>query len=260
MRTTRRLIFLAALAVFTAFFAVACNFSIGTNSSGSTSNTNSAASPASSPATAASSSAPKKNVEIEGKYDAVGTNPDGGGEYKAELTVTKRDDVYQFSWVSGQNSYDGVGVLTDGRVAVSYTDGPNGKGCGVVLYKIAADGSMNGKVGYWGTNTMETESAKRTSGSDLEGSYDIEGKNPEGKAYKGKLDVKKDGEGYSFKWSAGVELTGFGIRAGEFVAVGFGSKQCSFVGYDVQADGTLDGKWGGQGSTKFGTETAKPKK
>nr|HMT09872.1 hypothetical protein [Pyrinomonadaceae bacterium] len=76
---------------------------------------------------------------------------------------------------------------------------------------------------------------------------------------KGKLDVKKDGEGYSFKWSAGVELTGFGIRAGEFVAVGFGGKQCSFVGYDVQDDGTLAGKWGGQGSTKFGTETPKRK-
>lgn len=259
MKPFRNHISTAALAVVTAFITAACNFSVSTNSAGSTSNTNSAVSPASSSSATTSSPAPKKNVEIEGKYDTVGTNPNGGGEYKSELTVTKRDDVYQFSWVSGKNSYDGVGVMMDGEVAVSFTDGPNGKGCGVVLYKISSDGSMNGKVGYWGTNTMETESAKRTSGSDLEGSYDIEGKNPEGKPYKGKLDVKKDGEGYAFNWSAGVDLSGFGIRAGDFVAVGFGGKQCSFVGYDVQNDGTLEGKWGGQGSTKFGTETAKRK-
>ncbi|HMT09981.1 MAG TPA: hypothetical protein PKA82_18490, partial [Pyrinomonadaceae bacterium] len=173
--------FAIALAL-AAIFGVACNFSVGTNSATSTSNTNNSAS---TPAASPKAEAPKKDVDIAGKYDTTGTNPDGGGEYKAELTVTKRDDVYQFSWVSGKNSYDGVGVMTDGEVAVSYTDGPNGKGCGVVLYKIAGDGSMNGKVGYWGTNTMETESAKRTSGSDLEGSYDIEGKNPEGKPYKG---------------------------------------------------------------------------
>lgn len=259
MNFTRSTFVAIGFVAVTSLFGAACNFSVGTNSSGSTSNTSPANNTNSNTSTSSSTPAPAKTIDIAGKYDAVGTNPDGGGEYKAELTVTKRDDVYQFSWVSGKNSYDGVGVMTDGEVAVSYTDGPNGKGCGVVLYKIAADGSMNGKVGYWGTNTMETESAKRTSGTDLEGSYDIEGKNPEGKPYKGKLDVKKDGEGYSFKWSAGVELTGFGIRAGEFVAVGFGGKQCSFVGYDVQADGTLAGKWGGQGSTKFGTETAKRK-
>lgn len=259
MQVTRNRIAAVGFVLFSSLIVGACNFSVGTNTSNTTSNTTAANNSNTNSTSTTSKPAPAKDVDIAGKYDAVGTNPDGGGEYKAELTVTRRDDVYQFSWVSGKNSYDGVGVMTDGEVAVSYTDGSNGKGCGVVLYKIASDGSMNGKVGYWGTNTMETETAKRTSGSDLEGSYDIEGKNPEGKPYKGKLDVKKDGEGYSFKWSAGVELTGFGIRAGEFVAVGFGGKQCSFVGYDVQADGTLAGKWGGQGSTKFGTETAKKK-
>ncbi|MBX7054900.1 MAG: hypothetical protein K1X36_08085 [Pyrinomonadaceae bacterium] len=259
MNKTRTIFAAVGLVLVVSLIGGACSFSVGTNSTESPSNKPVAINTNSGTPSPTSPPAPSKNVDIAGKYDAVGTNPDGGGEYKAELTVTKRDDVYQFSWVSGKSSYDGVGVLMDGEVAVSYTDGPDGKGCGVVLYKIAADGSMNGKVGYWGTNTMETESAKRTSGTDLEGSYDIEGKNPEGKSYKGKLDVKKEGEGYRFNWDAGSQFSGFGIRAGEFVAVGFGGKQCSFVGYDVKADGTLDGKWGGQGSTKFGTETAKRK-
>jgi hypothetical protein len=199
---------------------------------------------------------------IAGEYDAVGANPDGGGKYKADLTVTPHDDVYQFTWKSGKSSYDGVGVMTDDRVAVAFTDGDSGKGCGVVLYKIGSDGSLDGKKGYWGVNTMETEIAARTkgSGSDLDGVYDIVGKNPQGQTYKGTLIVIQSGDGYTFDWDAGNKFSGFGIRAGSFIAVGFGGKQCSFVGYDVQSDGTLDGKWGNQISRKLGTETATPKK
>ena len=52
-----------------------------------------------------------------------------------------------------------------------------------MLYKIGSDGTLDGKAGYWGTKTKESETAKRTSGSDLTGEYDIEGKNPEGEDY-----------------------------------------------------------------------------
>lgn len=205
-----------------------------------------------------SSQAPAK-VDIAGDYDASGTNPDGKGTYKAALTVTPRDDVYQFSWKSGNTSYDGVGVMTDNAVAVSYTTGTNGKGCGVVLYKINSDGSLDGKAGYWGVNKSESEKATRTSGSDLEGSYSIAGTNTDGKDYKGTLAVTKAGQGYKFAWNAGNSFDGFGIRAGNLVAVGFGGKQCAFVGYDVKSDGTLDGRWGAESSTTLGTEVAKKK-
>lgn len=238
--------------------SIACSGNISTNTtSNNSTNSTTTASPATSTPT---TTAPAKKVDIAGKYDATGSNPDGGGQYKAELTVTPHDDVYQFTWASGAKSYDGVGVLSDDRVAVSYTEGGNGKGCGVALFKIAADGSMTSKNGYWGENKMETETATRTSGTDLEGEYSIAGKNPKGESYKGTLKVTKDGDGYLFNWNTGNSFSGFGIRAGEFVAVGFGGKQCAFVGYDVQGDGTLAGKWGSQNSKKFGTETAKPKK
>lgn len=203
--------------------------------------------------------APPTNKDIAGNYDATGSNPNGGSPYKASLVVTPRDDVYQFSWDSGGNKYDGVGVVTDSTVAVSYTDGPNGKGCGVVLYKIGADGSLDGRSGYWGVNSAESEKATRKSGSDLDGTYDITGTNVEGKDYKGTLEIKKDGEGYGFKWNAGGSLSGFGIKQGDKAIVGFGGKQCAFVAYDIKPDGSLDGKWGGQGNNSFGTETAKKK-
>lgn len=154
-------------------------------------------------------------------------------------------------------TYDGVGVMTDSTIAVSYTEGSNGKGCGVVLYKINSDGSLDGKSGYWGVNSAESEKATRTSGTDLDGKYDITGKNPEGKEYKGTLEVKKSGAGYSFVCNAGSSFEGLGVKSGDKVAVGFGGKQCAFVSYEAKPDGTLDGKWGGQGSTSFGTEVAR---
>jgi hypothetical protein len=205
------------------------------------------------------SSTPAAKRDIAGNYDAAGTNVNGGGAYKASLVVTPRDDVYQFSWDSAGNKYDGVGVVTDNTVAVSYTEGPNGKGCGVVLYKIGADGSLDGKSGYWGVNSAETEKGTRKSGSDLDGTYDIAGTNVEGKDYKGTLEIKKDGEGYEFRWNAGSAFSGFGIKEGDKAIAGFGGKQCAFVAYDIKPDGTLDGKWGGQGNNSFGTETAKKK-
>lgn len=202
---------------------------------------------------------PSAPRNIAGSYDASGTNVNGGGTYKAALIVTPHDDVYQFTWNSGGKSYDGVGVQNESSIAVAFTEGTNGKGCGVVLYKIGPDGSLDGKTGYWGVNSAEMEKATRTSGSDLEGKYDVNGKNPDGKDYKGTLEVRKDGEGYAFIWTAGNTFEGFGIKTGDKVAVGFGGKQCAFVSYEVKSDGTLDGKWGGQGSKSFGTETAKKK-
>lgn len=198
-------------------------------------------------------------TEIAGDYTISGTNEGGGGQYGGELKVTKRDEVYQFSWSSGGRAYDGVGVRTDNNVAVSFTEGSDGKGCGVVLYKIGSDSSLDGKAGYWGVNQAETEKATRTSGTDLEGNYDVAGSNPGGDEYEGKLAVKKDGLGYAFAWDTGSASNGFGIRTGDKVTVGIGGAQCGFVSYEIRPDGSLDGKWGGQGLKSIGTEIAKRK-
>lgn len=209
-----------------------------------------------SPNTASSSGGGK---DIAGTYSITGTNASGGGNYTGTLIVTNRDDVYQFSWDSGGRKYDGVGVQTDNNVAVAFTDGNDGTGCGVVLYKIAPDGTLDGKAGYWGNNASESEIAKRTKGTDLEGQYDISGTNTRGGDYTGTLAVQKSGTGYAFTWNSGSALRGFGIRQGDKVSVGIGGGQCGFVAYTVSSDGTLEGKWGSASSTSVGTETATKK-
>ncbi len=201
-------------------------------------------------------------ASIAGSYDTTGTNADGAGAYKSTLEVTPRDDVYQFSWSSGGKSFDGVGVMTDRTVAVSYTDGTDGKGCGVILYRIGADGSLDGTTGYWGVNKAEKEKAVASGDgkTGIDRDYNVTGSSTDNKEYKGTLTVKREGpKGYKFLWNAGGVFEGFGIKIGDKVAVGFGGDRCSFMAYEVKPDGTLEGRWGGQSSTSFGTEIAKKK-
>ena len=201
-------------------------------------------------------SSPPSNApapDIGGKYNITGGNPDGGN-YKGTLEVIKRGDVYQFRWNAG-SEYDGVGVQNGKIIAVAYTTGTEGKGCGVIDYDIASDGALNGKWGYWGLNDAGTETATRTTGSGLVGEYNAKGKNPDGKQYEAHLTVEPAaGNLYRFVWSNDTD--GLGIKRGENVAVGIGGPRCGFVMYQAQSDGSLDGIWGGVGSEKTGTEKA----
>jgi hypothetical protein len=190
-------------------------------------------------------------AEIAGKYNVVGTNPDGG-TYKGTLQILTHGDVLQFRWNAGEQ-YDGVGVANGNVVAVAFASGSNGKGCGVVDYTIKDDGMLDGKWGYWGVNESGTETATRTSGSGLVGEYDATGRNPGGKEYKAKLTVEPAVNRYRFSWSNNTE--GLGIKQGDNVAVGIGGARCGFVAYEVKG-GTLEGIWGGYGTEKTGTETA----
>ena len=269
MNTHKIKVSMAICLAFSIFSAIACNKATSPPTAPMAGSDSSAAAPAS----ATPAPAPAAEKDIAGNYDVTGTNFDGGGSYKATLVVRPRDDVYQFSWISGTestpgenrpklavaNSYDGVGVMTDNRIAVSYTSGSDGKGCGVVLYKVNEKRSIDGKAGYWGVNKAEFETGMATSGGGFDARYSVQGRNVEGIAYSGSLIVKKDGEGYTFDWDTGSTLSGYGILMGGYATASFGGKQCAFVAYEVKPDGTLEGKWGGQGNKSFGTETAKKK-
>jgi hypothetical protein len=223
---------------------MACKSS-GTSTSSTTNKTDSSKS------TNSSTSAPVAPADIAGKYNVVGSNPDGGA-YKGTLEVISHGDVYQFRWNAG-TQYDGVGVTNGDVVAVAFANGANGKGCGVVDYEIGSDGTLDGKWGYWGVDQAGTENATRSGGSGLAGDYEASGKNPDGKEYKAKLTVEPAGNLYRFVWSNIAD--GVGIKRGANVAVGIGGKRCGFVAYQIKSDG-LDGIWGGYGSDQTGTERA----
>lgn len=248
--------FFIATVVFLSL-SLACKFSAGTSETNTSSTpANTSSTPTTNASSNSTSTAPTTTKNIAGNYEISGTNVDGQGGYKGYLTITERGEVYQFSWDVGGKSYDGVAVQTDNSVAVSYTEGTDGKGCGVVLYKINSDGSLDGKAGYWGNNNSENEKATRTKGTDLAGEYEVKGTNPDGKEYKNQLSITPSGPGFIFKWTGASSLEGVGIKQGNFVTAGFGGKQCAFVSYEVKSDGSLDGRWGGLGISTFGSEKA----
>jgi hypothetical protein len=209
-------------------------------------------------APANSNTAPKAATpagDIGGDYSVVGTNANGSS-YKGALTVIKHGDVYQFRWTAGKQ-YDGIGVPNGNVVAVAFTEGSNGQGCGVVSYQIHSDGTLDGRWGYWGKNESGTERAERTSGSGVAGEYNVTGTNPNGSSYKGTMTAESRAAGYTFAWSNGA--TGFGVKQGETLSVGIGGSRCAFVAYEIKSGGVLEGVWGGYGSDKTGTETATKK-
>jgi hypothetical protein len=219
---------------------------------GATGNTDTNATNSTTDNTNAADSTRTTTSDLAGKYNIVGSNPNGS-TYRGTLEVIQHGQVYQFRWNAGEQ-YDGVGIQNGDVIAVAFASGTNGKGCGVVDYVITEDGTLDGKWGYWGVNESGTEKAIRTIGTGLVGAYDARGTNPGGKQYKVQIVVAPAGSGYQFAWSNNTE--GFGIKQGDNVAVGIGGKRCGFVSYEIKPDGTLDGIWGGYGSQKTGTEKA----
>lgn len=89
-----------------------------------------------------------------GDYVVNGTNPDGK-PYKGALNFAMKGDVLRLSWRTGTN-FEGLGIEQEGRVASAW----GAPECGVVLYRITADGVLTGIWRYPNTG-IGNETAKR---------------------------------------------------------------------------------------------------
>jgi len=97
-------------------------------------------------------------ADVVGNYSGHGVNPGGGGAYDCDVTITKTGDVYSVQWYfNGQLGYDGVGIMKNGLFCVGYA----ANGYGVVVYEIAADGTLNGVWTTPGATDMGTEVLKK---------------------------------------------------------------------------------------------------
>jgi hypothetical protein len=97
--------------------------------------------------------------------------------------------------------------------------------------------------------------------TNVAGQYRVLGTNPNGDRYTGSLEVVAHGDVYEFRWNAGRQYNGIGVRNGRFVAVAFANGSdgsgCGVVDYRIMSDGTLDGIWSNWGTDATGTERAK---
>lgn len=110
------------------------------------------------------------------------------------------------------------------------------------------------------SSSSSNSKSNTTARPNIAGKYNVNGTNPNGSTYKGTLEVIPHGDVYQFRWSAGNQSDGVGVINGDVVAVAYASgangKGCGVVDYNINGDGSLDGKWGYWGTDESGTETA----
>ena len=81
-------------------------------------------------------------ADVVGEYGGEGANPGGGGSYICDVRITKTGDVYGVQWFfDGVLGYEGVGIMKNGLFCVGYAASG---GYGVVVYEVAADGTLEG--------------------------------------------------------------------------------------------------------------------
>lgn len=139
---------------------------------------------------------------------------------------------------------------------------------GCNLSKTLSKGATTGSQDHNKASNPSSASSSNSNSSNtapapkpnIAGNYSITGTNPDGGSYKGTLEVITRGDVYQFRWDAGSQYDGVGVQNGNVIGVsyttGSNGKGCGVVDYDIQGDGTLEGKWGYWGQNEMGTETA----
>jgi len=105
----------------------------------------------------------KEQVDITGRFKAVGKYVPTKAEYVADVEITKQGDVYRVLWKSGPRAWDGVGLLDDNKLVVATYD-QEGKNLAVISYKIMPGDNGLKLVGRWsykGDKVLSTETLER---------------------------------------------------------------------------------------------------
>lgn len=105
--------------------------------------------------------------------------------------------------------------------------------------------------------------ASSSTSGDLAGTYTVNGAGADGKTYQGKVVVTKRDAVYQMSWKLGSEnYDGVAVQSGNTLAAayttGSDGKGCGAVIYKINADNSLDGRWGEWGVNSSGTEKAVP--
>lgn len=199
--------------------------------------------------------APSERV-ISGAFKVTGADENGVAPYSGVLNVVPKGDVYEFRWALTKGSRMGTGVQMGDAAGVSFATTGGGNGCGVVVYKIAPDGTLDGRIARWGESSFALEKATRTEGRGFVGKYAVTGTTVDGKPYSGTLAITKNGGGYLLEWKTDKAQVAFGTWQGSVAAASFGGRQCSFALYSILSNGNLEGHWGSPATVTVGTETA----
>jgi hypothetical protein len=97
--------------------------------------------------------------DLAGSYTCFSRDPRTLKYAAYVIDIAPRGEVYQLNWSwEGQPTYDGVGVVLNGRLCVGYA-GP--VGYGVSVYKIGTGGDLEGYSALPGNPALTLEKLHR---------------------------------------------------------------------------------------------------
>ena len=92
----------------------------------------------------------------------------------------------------------------------------------------------------------------------LPGSYTVEGRDFDGKAYTGRLQIAAAGPVFRLTYSDSRTLRGMGIQKGNQLFTAWGpNNKCTVSALEIKSDGNLEGPWADLGHNSLGTELLK---
>lgn len=84
---------------------------------------------------------PASSQQLSGDYSCLGINANGG-QYRAQITISKEGRGYFLTWRIGDSVHNGVAIRTANILASSWSPGPNKHG--LVVYTIEPHGFLKG--------------------------------------------------------------------------------------------------------------------
>jgi hypothetical protein len=166
-----------------------------------------------------------------------GTNPDGS-KYRGMVAINQEKDQFDFTWWIAKDALRGNGHFAGKMLVVNWGDKTP------VIYTFGDDGALDGE---WadGSATETLELFAGAAPGDIalsEGTYKVEGKNADGSAYDGTVEVERKGKTYHLSWEVGSSAyEGTGKLAGNLLTVEWDSS--TPVVYALGKDGSLTGLW-----------------
>lgn len=88
-----------------------------------------------------------EEAQVASTYQIHGNDPDGA-RYTGMLTIEQHRDVYHLTWLIGDNTFYGVGLVWDAVLVSGWSRQPT---CGVAAYRQLPDGTLIGRQAAYGT-------------------------------------------------------------------------------------------------------------
>jgi hypothetical protein len=182
-------------------------------------------------------SAAGQAAALGGLYQVNGSNP-SGSRYRGVVALTPVGDKVRFTWWINSQIFTGLGQFAGRMLVVDWGS------THPVVYTFKGDGTLEGE---WADGSATEKlniyaPVAATAVGPPQGRYQVAGRNPDGSAYSGSLNISRQAARFLLSWQVGSSsYRGTGRLDGNVLIVDWGST--SPVVYTLAPDGSLRGLW-----------------